>query len=175
MATSQYQAVHMDHAVVVKFIRGDIMPDLKTNMMFDAGFVKCHSTLELEITPYGDLALTSDDIELFNQNFLLYWGIPQGERLDPRIGCPWYDYQHKKSTGSNLAEFQNELKESLKWHFPGLGIKSLNLIYLDNHTIFGEMTVGSGKIQFLLDEQELMNLKNSIWDPFRELMGETNE
>lgn len=163
----------MVHAAVDK--RGVTMPDLKTNMMFDAGYIKCHSTLELETTPYGDLALTDNDTDLFYQSFLLYWGIPKGERIDPRIGCPWYDYQHKKATSANLAEFENELKESLKWHFPAHGIRSLNLVYLDNHTIFGEITVSSGKILFLLDERDMMDLKNNIWDPFRELMGDVNE
>lgn len=146
------------------------MPDLKTNTLLESGLVKCHSRLDLEITPYGDIALTKSEEERFMQCFMIYWGIPPGERIDPRIGCPWFDYQHAKSTDANLQSFERDLELSLKWHFPELGVRSLHLEYLDSHTIYGVLTMSADELRFIIDEREMMDLENNIWDPFRDLL-----
>jgi len=147
------------------------MPDLKTNLRFDTGVVKCHSTQDLELTPYGDIALTSSDLDLFDQQFLLYWGTPPGERIDPNIGCPWYDFQHERATDTELARFEAAMEKSIEYHFPELKVQSVKFEYLDTRTIFGDITLSSGSIKFLLDRDEMMDLENNIWAPYRDLLS----
>lgn len=140
------------------------MPDLKTNMSYGAGLIKCHSTLDLEITPWGDIALTDSDEELFEQRFLLYWGTPQGERINPAYGCPWFDFQHERSTPQNLQLLEKKLYNSLRENFPELTLWSVKLSYLDNARLYGEIYVGaSKKIPFIVNSNEdLMELASNV-------------
>ena len=69
--------------------------DLKTNMDISTGYCKCHTALDITLTPDGDLSIISGQEEL-DQRFFLYLATPKGERYDPRIGCYAYDFLHEK-------------------------------------------------------------------------------
>jgi hypothetical protein len=144
-----------------------MVADLKTNLKFEEGFVKCHSTLDIELTPSGDLALV-DGVNNTRQQILLWLATPQGERLDPQTGCPWYDYQHKKSTEGNLRELAGAMKFSLERFFPDLQIKDVQMIKIDSHTFYVEIKLGGNSVRFLFTAPDIIQLNQNVWAEFQD-------
>jgi hypothetical protein len=143
------------------------MDDLKTNLRFEEGYVKCHSTLDLELTSSGDLALV-EGVDNTRQRLLLWFATPPGERLNPNIGCPWYNYQHKKNTESNLRELAGVMRYSLEQHFPDFKIRNVVLTRIDPFVVYADMTIGYESLRFLFSSPDIVELNKNVWAEFQE-------
>lgn len=133
------------------------MHDLRTNMDISSGHCRCHSSLDLDLTPSGDLALV-DGIEEMRQRFLLYLATPKGERIDPSIGSFAYDYLHEKNTSGNMRRMEQDVMSDFKTQFPEITAKSVTCIQSLTDPFQTEVAVklSNGDMRFLYSPEELM-------------------
>jgi len=94
------------------------LADLATNMDFKPGRVKCHRSLDLMLTPDGDLALTEDSDTESLQRLVIYMFTQKGERYNPNVGCILHHMIHAGLTATNLALIQRSIETDLNTLFP---------------------------------------------------------
>jgi phage baseplate assembly protein W len=140
------------------------MADLLTNFNLEQGSCKCHSLLDILLSPTGDLALTKTDQQTLRQRFLLYLATPKGERLDPTVGCCLHDFLHEINSPRVTRKLELYIESDLRTQFPELGIKTVRCspsTYLD-----GEMEINvilaDDSLQFLFTSDDLLNLSSMI-------------
>lgn len=137
--------------------------DLKTNFDISSGFSHCHSALDLELTANGDLSIISG-IDEIKQRFLLYLGIPKGERYDKNIGSSALDYLHEKNTNNNMRRLEQDIMGDMKYQFPDLPTKSVACLQGLTDPFLMELTVklANEEMMFMYSPQELLALTSQI-------------
>lgn len=136
-----------------------MMYDLKTNMDISSGYCHCHTSLDLTLTPDGDLSIISGQEEL-NQRFFIYLAIPKGEFYLKEIGCYAYDYLHEKNTSANMRRMEQDLLSDMKYQFPELAVSSVTCQkeLSDPFQTRIVLRLSNEDLIYLYTQEELMNL-----------------
>lgn len=146
------------------------MQDLMINMDLGPGRDKCHYALDILLTPSGDLAIVSGDAEL-KQRFLMYLATPHGERPSkPEVGCFVHDYLNERNTNEVLRLMEHDIRADMK-QFPELIVSSVTCqrsISDDEFSIDVRVNVSQGRLNFLFNPDELMNISSQIGSIIRE-------
>lgn len=137
--------------------------DIQTNMRFDGGIVRCHSTTDAELTSSGDLALVPESAFGLRQRLLIWLAVPRGELFDPEAGCPVYDYFHTRLTGSDTQALANDMKNSFRYLFPELNVQKVEISRTDYTTLFMEIYAGSSKLGFLFSQKDCDLINKNMW------------
>lgn len=111
--------------------------DLKINIKMYGGRAKCHDGTDFQLTPSGDIALTSDVKDMLMQRLALWTLTPKGELTDPKAGCSIYTSRHAKVTRESMDFLAGELLMDLRYAFPEWIIKSVTCyaVYGTNNQI----------------------------------------
>jgi len=130
--------------------------DLKTNLQLTGGRAKCHHGLDFILTSSGDIAFTDGESDNMRQRLLFYLATPKRNRIDPTIGCSYYEYIHVKMTKDNLAYLAGDLKKDLKQQFPEWGIQDVECCQgSDNHEIRVNIVATTGTVNLLMSADDM--------------------
>ena len=153
----------------------EMVGDLKLNMDLSMGELKCHRSVDLVLTPDGDLALTRTDSELMHQRLLLFLATPKGELLDPEQGSTFYEYLHRPVTGDNIASLRVNLEYDLKKWFPEFGVTRVSISVIGRNSIYVVVYMADDAIRFLYDPGEVVQMSNMISESLRPYEWVTTE
>ena len=139
------------------------MWDLKTNMDISPGYSHCHSSLDLEISANGDLAIISGINEI-KQRMLLYLGIPRGELRNTRLGSSALNYLHEKNTNNNMRRLEQDILGDMAYQFSDLPVQSVTCTQglTDPFQFNLSVQLSDGEMNFLYTPEELLQLTSSI-------------
>lgn len=137
--------------------------DLKTNMDISTGHCRCHTSLDLALTPDGDLSIITGQDEI-DQRFFMYLAIPKGEFYLKDIGCCAYDYLHEKNTSSNLRNMEHDFLSDMKYQFPELNVQSITCRkdLSDPFQTQIMLRLSNRELIYLYTQQELMALTSLL-------------
>lgn len=139
------------------------MWDILTNMDLSYGRANCHSALDILLTPDGDLAICTGDLEL-RQRFVMYRATPKGERLNPLLGCAEYDYLHEKNVSTEMRKMSQDIYADLQAYFPEMKGKSVTceLSEEDAYKVNIYTLLAVDNINFLFNAKSLMNISSTL-------------
>lgn len=137
--------------------------DLKTNLDISPGFNHCHTSLDIQLTANGDLAIITGEAEL-RQRFFLYLATPKGERYDTSIGCSCLDYLHEKNTHEAAHRLAQNIENDINDQFPEWKISSVICRQnpIDPFELEISLKVAQGDMKFLYSPSELMSLTSML-------------
>lgn len=140
-----------------------MMWDVATNMDISSGHCHCHTSLDLSLTPSGDIAIISGQDEL-NQRFFLYLATPKGERYNPQIGCFAYDYLHEKNTSNVMRRMEQDISADFKYQFPELELHGVTCqkSITDPFQTQISIRLSNRTLQYLYTPEELMTLTSLL-------------
>lgn len=132
-------------------------------MDIESGHCHCHSSLDLTLTPSGDLAIISDQDEL-NQRFFLYLATPKGEFYNSQIGCYAYDYLHEKNTSNNMRRMEQDILSDFAYQFPELKVHGVTCqkSLTDPFQTQVSIKLSNETLQYLFTPEELMTLTSLL-------------
>lgn len=139
------------------------MWDLMTNLDLSPGRSGCSLSLDVLLTPDGDLAIVSGEDEL-KQRFILYRATPKGERLDPTLGCTEYDYLHEKNTNNEMRKMAQDIYTDCSRYFPELKARSILCEKSpdDEYSVRVLSILAENNIEFLFNPKSLMTISSTL-------------
>ena len=130
--------------------------DLLTNMQLQGGRAKCHHGLDFLLSSSGDIAFTDEGSDNMRQRLLLYLATPKRNRVDPTVGCSYYEYIHEKMTEDNLAYLAGDLKEDLRTQFPEWDIQDVECFQgTNNREIRVNVIISTETVDLLLSTKDM--------------------
>lgn len=147
------------------------MVDLKISGYWQGSDFECRRDIDLVITPWGDLALTSDPLEELQQALLFYIYTPKGERpAFPHLGSILFEILHNKLTAGNLKRISGAIQKDLRTFFPEL--KDIMIVASPDSIDKNKLNVTilaptNRRIDIRIDPEALMKNFANIPDIFR--------
>lgn len=136
--------------------------DLKLDFDWRLGEIKCHSMVDLALTSDGDLALTADAQEDFQQQLVTYWATPKGEMIDPEEGSSIYKYLRKPLTPDIIKEMELDIAADYKEFFPEIGVTSVVIKRAERNKLFMTIYCSDETLEFLWNPDDVLEFNRII-------------